>query len=59
MKKAYIIPNMGTQFISVTNMLAESGNGLGSSEKGIGSGGIDTDGSKEPSVKEAFEFSWE
>ena len=48
---------MGTQYISVSNMLA--GSETIKSNNGIVGGGVDVDGSMDPSVKEAFEFSWE
>lgn len=49
MKKIYIVPNMKALQMQGEQVLAASGV---ISNNGIGYGGVDTDGTKDPSVKE-------
>ena len=57
MKKTYIQPSTEVLFVAQTEMIAASGvSGTGAASD-ISYGGIDTDGSKDPSVKE--ENFWE
>lgn len=57
MKKTYIIPETNVQFVSQELPVASSSTVTGSN--GIGYGGIDELGEKDPSVKENnLEFEW-
>ena len=49
MKKTYIIPNISVLHIQTERIIA--GSGAITSGKGMGYGGVDTDGSIDPSVK--------
>ena len=53
MKKTYMSPLVKQEYAQASHMQASSGI---NSNNGIGYGGIDNDGSKEPSVKE---FLWD
>lgn len=57
MKKTYIIPETNVLFVSQEMPVASSPTVTGGN--GIGYGGVDEQGEKEPSVKESsFEFEW-
>ena len=52
MKKNYTMPQMDIAFIEANGMIAISGvKGQVGTTGSIGYGGVDTDGSKDPSVK--------
>ena len=58
MKKTYIIPE--TTFVIVSHEMPLAGSPGVTGNNGIGYGGVDTDGTIEPSVKEnPFDFEWE
>ena len=58
MKKTYIIPVVGV--VATQCELPLAGSGV-ASNNGIGYGGVDTDGTLDPEVKEGgtFDFDWE
>ena len=57
MKKTYIIPKMCIHVVYHEQPLAASGV---VSDKGIGYGGVDTEGTQDPDVKaNNFDFEWE
>jgi hypothetical protein len=57
MKKTYIIPEMSVVLMQHETSLAVSGV---SSNNGIGYGGVDDQGQKDPDVKaNPFDFEWE
>ena len=57
MKKTYIIPKMRIHVVYHEQPLAASGV---VSDKGIGYGGVDTEGTQDPDVKaNNFDFEWE
>ena len=60
MKKIYIIPCTCIIEGEVDQMLATSGVLSNNNDINIGYGGVDTDGSQDPNVKEGnFDFEWD
>lgn len=51
MKKEYISPALKIKAIEAGDLLLTSGNGVTSQGDGIGSGGIDESGEKDPAAK--------
>ena len=57
-KKTYIIPNISINLAQAEQMLAGSGVISSSNDINIGYGGVDNDGTQDPSVKES-NFEWD